>query len=66
MISLAVLHASLDVVCPHCGNDFDLFNQDDEGNIMNPIFNNEWDDLVGMVVSCDICTREFELGEIIW
>lgn len=60
------LNASLSVDCPHCGNDFDVFDQDDGGNIMNPIFNNEWKKLEGAEVECPICTTVFELGEIIW
>ena len=60
------LHAELSVDCPHCGNDFDVFDQDDCGDIVKPIFNNAWDELIGTEVVCPICSQEFELGEVIW
>ena len=60
------LTASLSVDCPHCNNEFDAFDQDDGGNILHPIFNNEWKKLEGCEITCPICETEFELGEVIW
>ena len=38
----ARLIAELLVECPACGEDFDLFDGDDDGQFLKPIFNNDW------------------------
>jgi uncharacterized protein (DUF983 family) len=63
---ISTLMASLDVECPKCENMFDAFDQDDGGNIMNPIFNNGWDKLIGCELTCPECGEEIELTGVEW
>ena len=38
---VARLIAELLVECPACGEDFDLFDEDDDYQFLKPIFNND-------------------------
>lgn len=62
----ATLRASLDVDCPHCGEMFDAFEQDDGGDILLPIFNNAWDDLKGIELECPHCRKIMAVAEVEW
>ena len=60
----AIVSWSLDVECPYCGSDIDLTDQDDDGCFSKPIFNNQWDELVGVEVHCCDCSRDFTISEV--
>lgn len=61
----AYLQYTVDIECPHCEMVFDLVeHNDDDGVISTPIFNNEWDDLKGLEVVCDHCSKEFILEKV--
>lgn len=66
MKAAATLRASLDVYCPYCQHHFDLFNMDDDGTYLKPIFNNDWDSVVGSECECPKCGQEFTVSEVIW
>ena len=55
---------SLDVDCPYCGAEIDLADQDDDGCFSKPIFNNRWDDVVGMEATCPDCGKDFTISEV--
>lgn len=46
------LHYSLIVECPYCKEEYDLCDQDDDGQYSTPIFNNKWDDIKGFEITC--------------
>jgi len=62
----ATLRASLEIECPGCGHEFDLFDHDDDGLYLRPIFNNKWDDLQGEDIECPKCGCSFILGKVEW
>ena len=62
----ARLIAELLVKCPACGKDFDLFDEDDDGQFLKPIFNNDWDALKGAAVECPSCGHLIEIEEVVW
>lgn len=66
MKAAATLRASLDIYCPQCQHQFDLFARDDDGTYLKPIFHNDWDRLVGQECECPECHKEFILSEVIW
>lgn len=55
---------SFDVECPYCGEDVDLADQNDDGCFTNPIFNNKWDDVVGMEGTCPSCRKDFTISKV--
>ena len=63
---VARLRAELLVKCPACGEDFDLFDEDDDGQFLKPIFNNDWDALVGADIECPSCGHWIEIEEVEW
>lgn len=60
----AQLWWSLDIKCPHCGQEFDLSNDDADGNISGPIFSNDWEKLKDEDVTCPACEKEFQIEEV--
>ena len=63
----AWLCAELLVECPACGEDFDLF--DDENNnkqFLWPIFNNDWGALIGVEIPCPACGHLIEIEGVEW
>ncbi len=60
----AILSASLDITCPHCEHDFDIFDSDEGTDLVTAIFNNKWDDAEGQPVQCPQCEKEFNIEEI--
>lgn len=62
---VARLRAELLVKCPACGEDFDLFDEDD-GQFLKPIFNNDWDALIGADIECPSCGHWIEIEEVEW
>ncbi len=60
----AILTASLDITCPHCEHDFDIFDNEDYPEMMIAIFNNKWDDAEGQPVECPQCKKEFNIEDI--
>ena len=62
----ARLRAELLVECPACGEDFDLFDEDDDGQFLRPIFNNDWEALVGADIECPVCGHWIEIEEVEW
>ena len=62
----AWLRAELLVECPTCGEDFDLFHEDDDGQFLKPIFNNDWDALKGADVKCPSCGHLIEIEGVVW
>ena len=64
---VARLRAELLVECPACGEDFDLF--DDENNnkqFLKAIFNNDWDALIGADIECPACGHWIEIEGVEW
>jgi len=55
---------SLDVECPYCHADMDLSDQDNDGCFSTPIFNNQWDDVVGMEAHCPDCSKDFTISKV--
>lgn len=62
----ARLRAELLVECLECGEDFDLFDGDDDYRFMKPIFNNDWDALKGADVECPSCGHLIEIEGVVW
>ena len=63
----ARLRAELLVECPACGEDFDLFDdEDDDGQFLKPIFNNDWDALIGADIECPACGHWIEIEGVEW
>ena len=62
----ALLNASLDISCPYCNRDIDLFLIDDNDYIMKSIFNNKWNDLRGEEIICQDCGTNMVISDIIW
>ena len=62
----ARLRAELLVECPACGEDFDLFDKDDDGQFLKPIFNNDWEALVGADIKCPVCGHWIEIEKVTW
>lgn len=60
----ATLMCCLNVECPNCKSNVDLFDNDDDGIYIRPIFNNSWDDLSGEDVECPACLHEFKIGSV--
>ena len=58
---VARLRAELLVECPACGEDFDLFDDDDDGQFLKPIFNNDWGALRGIEIPCPSCGHWIEI-----
>ncbi len=56
-MATATLYCKLYIECPSCNESFDLFkdNRDDDGVYSIPVFNNEWDDVVGYDEDCPHC-----------
>lgn len=57
-MSTAFLSWSLDIECPHCGEEFDISDIESFGTA---IFSNQWSDLFGELVTCEHCGHEFEI-----
>lgn len=55
---------SFDIECPYCKADLDLSDQNDDGCFTNPIFNNRWDDVVGMKATCPDCGNDFTISKV--
>ena len=51
---VARLRAELLVECPACGEDFDLF------------FNNDWGALIGVEIPCPACGHLIEIEGVVW
>ena len=64
--SVANLNWSLWIECPHCGQDIDLADHDEEGQWSDPIFKNEWDKLCGQEVWCPECNETFQVEEVVY
>ena len=62
---VARLRAELLVECPACGEDFDLFD-DDDGHYLKSIFNNDWGALRGTGIECPACGHWIEIEEVTW
>ena len=62
----ARLRAELLVECPECGEDFDLFDGDDDYQFQKPIFNNDWGALIGVEIQCPACGHLIEIEEVVW
>lgn len=60
----AFLEWSLEAICPYCEGCVDLADQDEEGNISQPIFNNSWEKLSGIIVHCPDCSNDFEISKV--
>ena len=55
---------SFDVECPYCEADIDLSDQDDDGIFSGAIFNNNWDDLIGVECHCPDCSKDFTISKV--
>ena len=62
----ARLRAELLVECPACGEDFDLFDEDDDMQFLKPIFNNDWGALRGIEIPCPSCGHWIEIEGVTW
>ena len=62
--AIASLVWSLDIECPHCGNNIDLSNNDSDGIYSMPIFNNRWKDLLDKEVECLECEGVFKIEKV--
>ena len=63
---VARLRAELLVECPACGEDLDLFGEDDDGQFLKPIFNNDWGALIGADIECPACGHWIEIEGVEW
>jgi hypothetical protein len=67
-MAIAQLDWSLVVECPGCKKDIDLASGDYDSNsdcrISGSIFNNKWDDLRGLEITCEKCKHNFELESV--
>ena len=63
---VARLIAALLVECPACGEDFDLFDEDDDYRFQKPIFNNDWGALRGIEITCPSCGNRIEIEKVTW
>lgn len=63
---VARLRAELLVECPARGEDFDLFDEDDDGQFLKPIFNNDWAALIGADIECPVCGHWIEVEGVEW
>ena len=63
---VARLIAELLVECPACGEDFDLFDEDDDYRFQKPIFNNDWGALRGIEITCPSCGNRIEIEKVTW
>ena len=62
MDNIATLSYAVNIECPKCNRGFDLIdNNNDDGVITVPLFNNRWGDVKGVSVTCDHCDHEFKL-----
>jgi len=52
---------SMMIECPHCGEDIDLVDEEEDGEYSRPIFNNDWNNLRGELVFCPECGKEFAI-----
>jgi len=65
--AIAFLDWSLDVDCPHCGENVDLVRLERDGgdnSIATRIFTNNWDALKGWDVECPNCKHDFTLDHV--
>lgn len=60
----AQLEWNLWIECPHCEYEFDLAQENDDGWVSTPIFNNKWDDLKGEEVECPECKKSFLIESV--
>ena len=63
---VARLRAELLLECPACGEDFDLFDGDDDKQFIKPIFNNDWGALIGVEIPCPACGHLIEIEGVVW
>lgn len=54
--------------CPNCEEYIDIMDSeqhnDDDMRITHPLFNNKWDEIIGIDVICPLCEKEFEIERI--
>jgi uncharacterized protein YbaR (Trm112 family) len=60
----AILSWQLWIECPKCKADIDLSDQDEDGWVSTPIFNNKWGDLLDEEVICPDCDYEFQIEDV--
>ena len=59
-----IIGYSLEIDCPYCNAELDLSDQDENRCFSGPIFNNRSDDLVGEIVNCPDCRKEFIIENV--
>lgn len=69
----ATLVMELNIECPECGHEFDLFQerQNDEGELYRQVINDDrWkidpSERLKTHASCPECSTEFEVKGVIW
>lgn len=53
--------------CPECDEFVDLLvceSNNQDGVLLNPLTNNKWDEIIGLVVTCPVCDKEFEIESV--
>jgi len=65
-VNVATLSWSLDIECPKCNEDNDLYDtfHNPEDHIAHCIFTNQWDILEGLEVTCEHCGYVFPLDKV--
>ena len=54
-----------EIICPNCNLGLDLADNDnDDGWVSIPIFNNRWDDLKDKEVTCENCNKTFTIESV--
>ena len=67
MMAIAFLDWQLEVECPHCKQEVDLVQYEadiGDNSISGRIFNNQWDDLKGLMIECPHCHNDFLLDRV--
>ena len=65
--AIAFIEYSINVDCPHCGEDIDLVDVESNSgdhDISHLVFTNEWDKLEGWDIDCPHCKQSFQLEKL--
>jgi len=56
---------SFEIICPWCGQEFDLAEDDNDCIYCDPIFHGKAEELIGHVVVCPECGKKFSVSDVI-
>ncbi len=60
----AVLSWYLFVECPHCGEQINLVDHDEDYALSKLIFTNKWDEVEGEEIECPECAKSFQIDAV--